>query len=164
MNFQPFPTLLFQGPREAVETPSLGVFRTQWDEVLELDWRAPEIQRGNVAFPMIRCFCVHENQRALLTETSNAPGQFSVCQPAPALVQIDVASSVSAQLRGTRCCNLFPWVVSDGPGFLSCSVRGKFVFLSAENHVLFLKHVCCYIKPSLDGLLLSSSLVTGTRP
>lgn len=79
----------------------MEIFKTQWDEVLEWDWRAPETQRANVASPVIRCFCVDENQRALLTQTSNAPGQFSVCQPVPALVQVDAASLVSAQLRGT---------------------------------------------------------------
>lgn len=101
MNCQPFPALLFQGPTEAVETPSLEVFKTQWDEVPELDWRAPEIQRGNVAFSVIGCFRIHENQRALLTQTSNATGQFGVRQPAPTAAQIDAVSLVSAELCGT---------------------------------------------------------------
>lgn len=58
-----------------------------------------------------------------------------------------------------RCCNLVTWAVSDGPGFLSCSVQGKLVCLSAENHVLFVKHVHCFIKPNLEGVLLPLHLL-----
>lgn len=60
--FSTLPCSAFPGAREVGEAPPLEIFRTQRDE----SWSgsgAPEIQHGNVAFPLVRCFCVHESQR-----------------------------------------------------------------------------------------------------
>lgn len=60
--FSTLPCSAFPGAREVGEAPPLEIFRTQRDE----SWSgsgATEIQHGNVAFPLVRCFCVHESQR-----------------------------------------------------------------------------------------------------
>lgn len=103
VNLQPFPTLLLQGLREAVETSCLEILKTQWDEALGLDWRPPDIQNGNVTFPVIRCFCFREDRQTLLTQTPNAPGH----------LRLHVVSSVSAQHHSTPAITHYLVVVLD---------------------------------------------------
>lgn len=150
VNLQPFPTLLLQGPREAVETSCLEIFRTQWDEALGLGWRPPNIQNWNVSFPVIRCFCFCEDRQILLTQTPNAPGH----------LRLHVVSSVSAQHHSTPAITHYlgnewwSWI----------SVLLSTACMSAEDVLLFPKCVHCYIKPSCEDDLVFSSVFGGTRP